>query len=355
MGDSGDSSSVVIRGNFTGLKKNMDKKSFYIFFIFYICFFFLFTANAQISGGSVSSSANFRSGNIFSASQEFLDDIQLQMGTSADACFEWDTAQTQDDLVIGLSGSNNLRITEKADMSTNYALAVSTNPQVCIMSADQTDTNDYFCMKHNQTNVQMTTGTGGFDMQGSIVNTGAGNGGNVLVDDAFRANGNIALTTSASHKFCFQTDCTKYINMTSWVHNGNNTTFAPTANNHEYYFYADGLVDSAGEKTFLTIGGTQNLGTTATSKMIEIVDNSVIVAEVRHDGLIQSDMGFQPVTVTHATPTEPYDCVVGVSGVIIHVNDSNDTAESYLCYCGVDADDAAYEWFKVQNPAVNCF
>lgn len=311
-----------------------------------------FSLFAQINGGSVSSAS--RSGNLFSSNQKFLDDIQLQCGSDADAAIEWDTAQTQDDLVIGLSGSNNLRITEKADMSVNYALAVSTNPQMCIMSADQTDTNDYFCIRHNQTNAQMLTGTGGFDIQGSIVNTGAGNDGDVLVDDAFRANGNIALTTAASHKFCFQTDCTKYINMTSWVHNGNNTTFSPTANNHQYYFYADSLVDST-EKIFLTIGGTQNLGTTATSKLLALQDNSVIVAEVRHDGLIQSDVGFQPVTVTHATPTEPYDCVVGVTGVIIHVNDSNDTAESYLCYCGVDADDASYEWFKVQNPAVNCF
>ena len=45
----------------------------------------------------------------------------------------------------------------------------------------------------------------------------------------------------------------------------------------------------------------------------------------------------------------------GVSGVMIQVNDSNDTAESYMCFCGVDANDATYIWLKVQNPAVNCF
>mgnify|MGYP001568262241 CR=1 FL=1 len=309
---------------------------------------------AQMGGQSGLTGGGRLSPNVYSGNVTLYDDVQLQCGTDADAAFEWDTAQTQDDLVLGLSGSNTFRITEKADMSVNYGLAVSTNPQICLFSADQTDVNDYFCYRHNQTNVQFLTGTGGFDIQGSIVNTGAGNGGDVLVDDAFRANGNIALTTAASQKFCFQTDCTKYINMTSWVHNGNNTTFAPTATNHEYYFYADSLTDAT-EKIFMTIGGTQNLGTTATSKLLALQDNSVIVAEIRHDGLIQSDIGFQPVTVTNVTPAEPYACAVGVSGVMIQVNDSNDTAESYMCFCGVDANDATYIWLKVQNPAVNCF
>ena len=214
--------------------------------------------------------------------------------------------------------------------------------------------NDYFCASHDQTDVVFTTGTGGVDIQGSIKNDGAGNSGIVLVEDSFRANGDIALTTAASQKFCFQTDCTKYINMTSWVHNGNNTTFAPTANNHQYYFYADSLAD-ASERIFMTIGGAQNLGTTATSKLLSLVDNSAEVANVQHDGLVQSDVGYLPVTVTSATPAEPYDCVVGVSGVIIHVNDSNDTLESFLCFCGVDADDATYEWFRVASPSTNCF
>ena len=57
---------------------------------------------------------------------------------------------------------------------------MSTNPQICLFSADQTDVNDYFVI---DTIKQMynLTGTGGFDIQGSIVNTGAGNGGDVLL------------------------------------------------------------------------------------------------------------------------------------------------------------------------------
>jgi len=310
--------------------------------------------NAQIPSQSGLSGGGRLSPNVYSGNVTLYDDIQLICGSSADAAIEWDTAQTADHLAIGVSGSNRAMFSELADMSTNWGLASATHPEWCVHSADAADVNDWACIAHDTTDTVLTTGTGGFDIQGTIKNDGAGNSGIVLVEDSFRANGDIALTTAATQKFCFQTDCTKYINMTSWVQNGNNTTFAPTANNHQYYFYADALADAT-ERIFMTIGGAQNLGTTATSKLLSLVDNSVEVVGVRHDGLIQSDTGFQPVTVTNVTPAEPYDCVVGVTGVIIHVNDSNDTLESFLCFCGVDADDASYEWFRVASPATNCF
>ncbi len=311
-------------------------------------------SHAQISANSQLSGGGRLSPNVYSGNVTLYDDIQLILGSGSDAAFEWDTAQTNDHLGLGVSGSNRFMFSELADMSTNWGLGNATHPEMCIHSADATDVNDWGCFKHDTTDFVLTTGTGGFDIQGSIKNDGAGNDGVVLVDDAFRANGNIALTTAASQKFCFQTDCTKYLSMIEWSHNGSSTTIVGTASNHQFYLYGDSLVDAT-EKIFLTIGGAQNLGTTATSKLTAWQDNSVIVAEVRHDGLIQSDIGFQPVTVTNVTPAQPYSCVAAVSGVIIHVNDSNDTAESFMCFCGVDADDSTYGWFRVANPAVNCF
>lgn len=59
--------------------------------------------------------------------------------------------------------------------------------------------------------------------------------------------------------------------------------------------------------------------------------------------------------VIHDTPTEPFTCDVNQRGKMIYVDDNNDTARSYLCFCGVDDDDATYIWLKAENPATDCF
>ena len=59
--------------------------------------------------------------------------------------------------------------------------------------------------------------------------------------------------------------------------------------------------------------------------------------------------------VVAAVPAAPFTCAIGVRGWLIYVDDTNDTAEAYTCFCGVDADDATYIWLKVQDPAVDCF
>jgi hypothetical protein len=56
-----------------------------------------------------------------------------------------------------------------------------------------------------------------------------------------------------------------------------------------------------------------------------------------------------------ATPAAPYTCSVTHRGKMIYVDDSNDTAEAYLCFCGVDADDSSYVWLKAEAPATDCF
>ena len=59
--------------------------------------------------------------------------------------------------------------------------------------------------------------------------------------------------------------------------------------------------------------------------------------------------------VVAAVPAAPYTCDATQVGKTIYVDDNNDTAESYLCFCGVDADDSTPIWLKAQDPAVNCF
>jgi len=59
--------------------------------------------------------------------------------------------------------------------------------------------------------------------------------------------------------------------------------------------------------------------------------------------------------VVEAVPAQPYACAAAHRGRLLYVDDTNDTAEAYLCFCGVDADDTTYIWLKVQDPAVNCF
>lgn len=59
--------------------------------------------------------------------------------------------------------------------------------------------------------------------------------------------------------------------------------------------------------------------------------------------------------VVSTSPSQPFACAVGVRGKMVYVDDSNDSAPSYLCFCGVGADDVTYGWKKVADPTANCF
>ena len=59
--------------------------------------------------------------------------------------------------------------------------------------------------------------------------------------------------------------------------------------------------------------------------------------------------------ISAAVPAEPYDCTADNEGELLYVNDTNDTDESYTCFCGIDADDTTYEWFKLEEPNTDCF
>ena len=89
------------------------------------------------------------------------DDIQVTFGSSQDAIIEFDTAQTNDCLMIGVdSTSRSLIICDVADIATNFAIAVKTNPTLFIHSADKTTIADYISLTHDQTNGLVSTGAG---------------------------------------------------------------------------------------------------------------------------------------------------------------------------------------------------
>lgn len=90
-----------------------------------------------------------------------VDDVQLQWGTGLDTACEYDTAQTPDALVCGVSSdSNNLIITEKGDINTDYAHAQQTNPTLFIHAADQTDTTKWISISHDGTDGVIDTAKG---------------------------------------------------------------------------------------------------------------------------------------------------------------------------------------------------
>jgi hypothetical protein len=86
----------------------------------------------------------------------FLDNTPLNFGSSEDASIEWDTGQTNDALLLGLGASNTLIITEKADMGTDFGLAVQTNPTLFIFDAGATG---YLSLTHNGTSARVYAGT----------------------------------------------------------------------------------------------------------------------------------------------------------------------------------------------------
>mgnify|MGYP001569264381 CR=1 FL=1 len=101
---------------------------------------------------------------VTSIATNWIDDTQSQWGTGTDFVCEYDTAQTPDAMVCGVSSdSRNWIVTEKADVSIDFGHALQTNPTLWIHSADATDTNDYISFAHNQSNALFRTGTGSFD------------------------------------------------------------------------------------------------------------------------------------------------------------------------------------------------
>jgi hypothetical protein len=80
------------------------------------------------------------------------DDIPLSLGSSQDAYIEFNADQTNDTLMIGVDGtSNHLVLCQKADMGTDMAHAVDTDPALIIHSNDAATGTDWIKVTHDAT------------------------------------------------------------------------------------------------------------------------------------------------------------------------------------------------------------
>ena len=96
-----------------------------------------------------------------------LDDVQATFGSGSggDARAEWDTAETNDALKIGINvgsaaQSGNIHIIEAGDFGTNFTHAVSSDPRLYIQSADATQVEDWISLYHDQANGVLDVGNG---------------------------------------------------------------------------------------------------------------------------------------------------------------------------------------------------
>jgi hypothetical protein len=80
------------------------------------------------------------------------DDIPINLGSSQDSQIEFNADQTNDTLMIGVDGtSNHLVLCQKADMGTDMAHAVDTDPALIVHSNDAATTTDWVKLTHDAT------------------------------------------------------------------------------------------------------------------------------------------------------------------------------------------------------------
>lgn len=99
--------------------------------------------------------------------QSYGDNAPLRFGNDLDALFEFDTAQTIDSLLLGLSSSNSLLITEKADMAFDFSHAGQTNPTLFVHSRNQ-NTDQWISISHDGTNGVIDVGVGKVTFPGGV-------------------------------------------------------------------------------------------------------------------------------------------------------------------------------------------
>lgn len=76
---------------------------------------------------------------------QLRDDLNILFGNSNDAQFQFDAAETNDSMKLGLvlgasTSSGNLVISETADINTNFGVAIASDPTIVMQGADATQT-----------------------------------------------------------------------------------------------------------------------------------------------------------------------------------------------------------------------
>ena len=99
------------------------------------------------------------------------DNVPIYFGASDDAVWRWDAAyQTNDALTLGLSGSFNFIIGNKAYIENDFDLPDSTYPTLFLFSEEDPDTanNEYGYMQHNGTAFYISSGTHYIDINSRL-------------------------------------------------------------------------------------------------------------------------------------------------------------------------------------------
>ena len=155
--------------------------------------------NAVVGGATVNTAllidANWQSGITSGSPVHLLDNAELQFGTTGTARLEYITAQTPDALMLGVGAiSNSLIVCEEADIGSDCAHALQTDPTIFIHSTldPATDNGEYLGWSYLGLNAGiMEINRATFDLTISAVDAFAGAAG------ANRDGGNIILTAGA--------------------------------------------------------------------------------------------------------------------------------------------------------------
>lgn len=104
--------------------------------------------------------------------QSYSDNAPLRFGKHLDVYLNYNTNQTPATMTLGLSAeSNSLVITEKADISFDFAHALQTHPTLFIHSNNQA-TNEWISISHDGANGIINVGTGSVTLPGGVSTSG---------------------------------------------------------------------------------------------------------------------------------------------------------------------------------------
>ena len=101
----------------------------------------------------------------------FADDIQLRFGgaSGGDTVFEWNTDQTKDAMMVGVSGSNNFTLTTKGLVNApqDFAFADSPIPRLYITSAAAA-TDEWSSWEFDGADTNIRTSKGNINLNGTV-------------------------------------------------------------------------------------------------------------------------------------------------------------------------------------------
>lgn len=125
----------------------------------------IFNQTANFNGKTYfNSNATFTGNAIFQANSRHDDDKILRFGTSNDAGFVWDTVQTNDTLLLGLSGGNSLVLTPYTAIGSDFTYSTENSPTLIITGSNgASNPNQYIKFRYEQM------------METAFIQTGTGN------------------------------------------------------------------------------------------------------------------------------------------------------------------------------------